>query len=290
MPAEFEQRLQRELAKLPAGAVAATSSVEGVRASGIDVEILEKETRATAISFGHAIPVTRTHADFAALWLARSWLGEHRASQGRLFQQLREVRGLNYGNYAYIEAFPRGMYGFFPDTNLVRRGQLFEIWIRPVPPEQAVFAFKAGLHEVDGLIRRGLSKEEFETTREYLLKNVFLLTKTQDQQLGSAIDSAWYGMGDFVTTMRERLAALTLDGVNEAIRRHLSATDLHAVFVTKDGAGLREELLSGVFTGIDYAGVEKSAEVLAEDLEIGARELGLTPDRVRVTPIDEVFA
>ena len=290
VPLGFEQRLQRELAKLPAGVASAVPSIHDITVPGINIEIIEKETRATAISFGHPIRVTRKHEDFAALWLARSWLGEHRASQGRLFQQLREVRGLNYGNYAYIEAFPRAMYGFFPDTNLVRRVQLFEVWIRPVPPEQAVFAFKAGLHEVDGLIRRGLSADEFETTREYLLKNVFLLTKTQDQQLGSAIDSAWYGIGDFVTTMRKRLADLTLGSVNAAIRRHLSAENLQAVFVTKDGASLRDELLSGAFTSIDYAGAEKSAEVLAEDQQIGARSLGLTAERIRITPIGQVFA
>ena len=59
-----------------------------------------------AISLGHPIAVTRAHPDFAALSVARAWLGEHRASSGRLFQRIREVRGMNYGDYAYIEAFP----------------------------------------------------------------------------------------------------------------------------------------------------------------------------------------
>ena len=122
------------------------------------------------------------------------------------------------------------------------------------------------------------------------MKNVFLLTKTQDQQLGTAIDSDWYGMPDFVGEMRARLEALTLDGVNAAIREHFSAANLHAVFITRDGAALREELLSGAFTTIDYAGVEKPAEILAEDQVIGARPLALTPDQVRVTSSDAVFA
>ena len=39
---------------------------------------------------------------------------------------------MNYGDYAYIEAFPRGMFQFFPDPNIARRAQLFEVWIRPV--------------------------------------------------------------------------------------------------------------------------------------------------------------
>ncbi len=290
VPVAFETRLRIELGKLPAGDPPVPPTVRAVVPNGIEVEIIAKETRATAISFGHPLKVTRKDREFAALWLARSWLGEHRASNGRLFQQLRELRGLNYGNYAYIEAFPRGMYGFFPDANLVRQSQLFEVWIRPVPPEQAVFAFKAALHEVDGLITRGLSAEDFENTREYLLKNVFLLTKTQDQQLGTAIDSDWYGMPEFVGEMRSRLEALTLDSVNAAVREHFSATNLHAVFITKDGAALRDELLSGEFSTIDYAGVEKPAELLAEDQVIGARALGLTPEKIRITPSDAVFA
>ena len=107
------------------------------RPSGIEVEILEKDTRATAISFGYPIDVTRSHPDFAALSVARAWLGEHRLSSGRLYDRIREIRGINYGDYAYIEAFPRGMFQFFPDPNIVRSHQLFEIWIRPVVPVNA---------------------------------------------------------------------------------------------------------------------------------------------------------
>ena len=70
--------------------------------------------------------------DFYALWLAASWLGEHRNPISHLYQLIREKRGLNYGDYAYIEAFPRGMYQFFPDPNIARQQQLFEVWIRPV--------------------------------------------------------------------------------------------------------------------------------------------------------------
>jgi zinc protease len=77
--------------------------------------IVEKETRATAISLGHPIAVTRSHPDFAALYLARTWLGEHRSSMSHLYQRIRELRGMNYGDYAYIEAFPRGMFQFFPE-------------------------------------------------------------------------------------------------------------------------------------------------------------------------------
>jgi zinc protease len=288
-PEAAADRLRDGLARLPAGSAGAAAPIAGRRPDGLDVEIIEKETRSTAISFGHPLEVRRGHPDFAALWLARTWFGEHRASHGRLFQRLREVRGLNYGNYAYIEAFPRGMYQFQPDPNLGRRAQLFEVWIRPVAPEHGVFALKAALWELRRLIDRGLSPDAFESIREYAIKSLFVLTKTQDQQLGYALDSSWYGMGDFVETMREGLRAVTREQVNGALRRHLSGSDLSVVMIAKDAAALREELLSGAFTAIHYDS-PKPEDVLAEDREIGALELGLTPERVRVTPVEAVFA
>ena len=117
------------------------------------MEIIEKDTRATAISFGHPIEVTRSHPDFAALYVARAWLGEHRASMSHLYQRIREMRGMNYGDYAYIEAFPRGMFQFFPDPNVARQKQIFEVWIRPVVPGERHMALRIALHELDSCRR-----------------------------------------------------------------------------------------------------------------------------------------
>jgi zinc protease len=152
-PDELIRDLQSRLRALPEGPAAARIAIAATRPPGIDVEILEKDTRATAISFGFPIDVTRSHADFAALSVARAWLGEHRLSSGRLYQRIREIRGINYGDYAYIEAFPRGMFQFFPDPNLARTHQIFEIWIRPVVPANAHMSLRIAIHELDALVR-----------------------------------------------------------------------------------------------------------------------------------------
>jgi len=96
--------------------------------------LVEKNTRSVAISLGAPLDVKRGDPDFAALLVAQSYFGQHRASGGRLFDRMREVRGLNYGDYFYIEYFPRGMFRFDPEPNLARDQQIFQIWIRPVPP------------------------------------------------------------------------------------------------------------------------------------------------------------
>lgn len=283
------ESLRALVAKLPQGSAPAAGTIEAQTTSGLSVEIIQKDTRATAISLGHAIPVTRSHPDWVALWLARAWLGEHRASNGRLFNRIREVRGMNYGNYAYIEAFPGGMYGFFPAANLGRRSQIFEIWLRPMVPEQAVFGLKVALHELRSLIANGLTEDAFEETREYLSKNVFVTTKTQDQQLGYALDSEWYGIPEYTGYVREGLANLTVERANEVIAKYLSGENLFVTCVTGDGEALQAALLSKEPTTIAYDS-PPPADVLAEDEIIGALDPGLTADRIRITPVEDVFA
>ncbi|HEY0593562.1 MAG TPA: pitrilysin family protein, partial [Thermoanaerobaculia bacterium] len=289
VPEAMTARLRSELAKLPAGRSGAAAAPTATRPEGMKVEIIDKSTRAVAISLGFPIEVTRSHPDFPALSVARSWLGEHRSSMSHLYQRIREVRGMNYGDYAYIEAFPRGMFQFYPDPNIARKAQIFEIWIRPVVPENAHMALRIATHELEKLVTNGLSKEEFESTREYLMKNVFVLTSNQNQQVGYALDSAFYGTPEFTKYMRESLAKLTVDDVNRAIKKHLQAKNVFVVIIADDAAGLKEALVSDRFSPIKYD-AEKPAALLEEDKVIGARKLGLDASDVTITPVDEVFA
>src|SRR5207253_10586736 len=63
--------LKSDLAQLPAGGTTATgiaglAPIAGHKASGLEVEIVKKDTRATAISFGLPLPITRRDPEFAA--------------------------------------------------------------------------------------------------------------------------------------------------------------------------------------------------------------------------------
>jgi zinc protease len=286
---DMAAQLKTRLASLPAGAgLPRIAAPQGRKPQGLEVEIIEKNTRATAISFGLPIEVNRAHPDFAALWLAKTWLGEHRASNSYLYQRIRELRGMNYGDYAYIEAFPRGMFGFFPSPNLGRKSQIFEVWIRPVAPQNAHFALRVALTELGKLIENGLTEEQFAATRDYLMKNVFVMTGTQDAQLGYALDAQWYRTPEFTQMMRDGLSKLTVADVNAAMRKHLSAKNLSVVFITRDAAGLKEKLVSDAFSPISYDG-QKPQALLDEDKAIGGMKLGIRPEAVRITPAVQVF-
>jgi zinc protease len=293
IPAEMVDTFQHALMALPVGTPAvppsARSGIAGMRPSGMDVEIIQKETRATSISFGLPISITRASPDFAAMSVARAWLGEHRMSISHLYQRIRGIRGMNYGDYAYIEAFPRGMFQFFPDPNIARRAQIFEVWIRPVVPENAHMALRIAINELDNLINNGMSEADFQATRQYLMKNVFVMTATQDQQLGYAMDSRWYGIPEYTSYMRSALQKLTRDDVNRALKKHLSANDLSVVIITKDALALRDALVADAFSPIKYDAAQPQ-DILAEDKVIGARKLAIPAAKVRITPVEEVFA
>ena len=285
---EVTASLAAALGRLPAGDTPRVAGVAAKAPQGYAVDIIAKDTRATAISFGHPIAVTRASADFAALDVARAWLGEHRASMSHLYDRIREKRGMNYGDYAYIEAFPRGMYQFFPDPNIARQQQLFEVWIRPVVPENGHMALRIALHEVEKLVTQGLTQEQFESTRDYLMKNVYVKTSTANQQVGYALDSQWYGIGEYTAHMRAALAKLTVDDVNRAIRAHIRPRDLQIVMITQDALDLKRRLVGDEPSTITYE-AEKPQALLDEDKLIGAMKLGIRADAVRILPVEEVF-
>ena len=137
---------------------------------GRQVTLVDKETNSVGIHFGYHLPINRSDPDYYPLMVANSYLGEHRTFHGRLMQQLRGKRGLNYGDYSYIEAFPNGGGRSFPPQNVGRNQQIFEVWIRTLPNAQAHFALRAALRELELLVDKGLSEEQFELTRSFLEK------------------------------------------------------------------------------------------------------------------------
>ncbi|MEK6336058.1 MAG: pitrilysin family protein [Acidobacteriota bacterium] len=287
-PETFSARVQADFAKLKPGTPSSTKVQAPAQTTGTKIQIIQRETRSTAVSLGFPIKVTRADKDWPALAVVASYFGQHRSSNSYLYQRLREARGLNYGDYSYVEYFPRGMYQFQPDANLGRQNQIFQIWIRPVEPANGHFVLRAALYEYDRLVRDGISKEAFESTREFLSKYVNVLTATQDAQLGYALDSRYYHIKDFPTYMREQLARLTLEDVNRVIRQYLKSNSMRIAIVTKDAAGLRDAILSNKPSPITY-NAPKPKEITDEDKAIETYKIVVKPEDVTIISVDSVF-
>ena len=287
-PETYPDELRRDLARLPRGRHVSITLPEPPAIDGHEAVIVQKETPAVAVSFGFPIDVRRGDKDWVALWLARSWLGEHRSSNSHLYQRIREARGMNYGDYAYIEYFPGGMFQFHPDANLGRRQQIFQVWVRPLRSNSdAHFATRAAMFELTKLIEEGLSEEDFDATRNFLSKFVSLLVKTQSRQLGYALDSRYYGTPTFTDYVRGELERLTVADVNAAIRRHLQIEKVKFTFVARDADDLRQRLISNQSSPMVYN--TPKPELAAEDRVIQDFPLGLSEETMTIIPGDRVF-
>ena len=287
-PPGFVKKVEADFGKLPAGRPEKIRLDAPKVDTGMRIELIKRDTRSTGISLGFPINATRKDQDWPALAVVASYFGQHRSSNSHLYQRLRELRGLNYGDYAYIEYFPRGMFQFQPDPNLGRQQQIFQIWIRPVEPQNGHFALRAALYEYDKLVKDGMSQATFEATRDFLLKNVNVLTATQDAQLGYALDSRYYGLPNFNTYMRERLARLTLADVNNAIQRYLKSDRMRIVMVTKDAEGLRQAIIDNTPSPIKY-NAPKPKEIMDEDEVIQSYRINVKPEDVVIVPVERVF-
>ncbi|HTQ79706.1 MAG TPA: pitrilysin family protein [Thermoanaerobaculia bacterium] len=285
-PSGYMARLEKDLSALPAGTAGRRELPPPPKPSGHNFHLLDKETGSVGITLGYALPINRTDNDFYPLMVANSYLGEHRTFFGRLTLQLRQARGLNYGNYSYIEYYYMPPRTSRPTPNVPRREQYFSVWVRPVVPSTAHFALRAALHEVDRLHEKGMTQAEFELTREFLLNSSKLWTQTQQTRLGFEMDSRFYGMPSFVGEIQKRLPKLTLAEVNQAARKYLSTDNYEAVVVTDKAAAFKEALEKDEPSPMKYNS-QVAPDILEADKTIEA--LKVKPTSIEIVPIAKVF-
>ncbi len=297
--AAFKSAALRGLGRLPDTAAPPVAFNEAEHQPASRLQIVTKETRATAISFGIPLRernekgellderVNRAHPDFPALWVATSYLGQHRNSTGVLYQRLREERGLNYGNYAYLEAFPGGMFQFQPDPGVARVFNHWQVWIRPVAPANGAFALKAALFEVDKLVKQGIPARGFEDTRTFLVKFLDHLTDTGAKRLGHALDNATFGLPEYGEAFKAKLKALTKADVDRVIRKYLRTSALDIVVITKDAEAFKADFFADASPTPKYDAPKP--DLAAEDAAIARFKMDLKPEAVTVTPLGELF-
>ena len=286
-PDDYVAKLQSTLSALPEGtpgelmALSSPTPVEGRKFT-----LVEKETDSVGIHLGYHLPINRSDPDYYPLMVANSYLGEHRTFHGRLMQQLRGKRGLNYGDYSYIEYWDTPPFTSNPAPNFPRRDQYFSVWVRPVVPSTAHFALRDAIYEVDRLIEVGITQEEFELTRDFVTNYSKLWARTLANRLGFLMDSEFYGMPYYIDEIDSRLANMTVEDVNAAIKKYLQTDNFHAVMVTNNAADVQAYLEADESSPMQY-NTEPEPEVVEDDKVIDA--IKVAPDSITIVPIDEVF-
>jgi len=287
----FAERVRQDLtAALPAGDGPPPAIPPAPTGAPKLVVVDQPDGPSTAIAIGQPIDVTRTEADFPALALVASYFGEHRQFHGVLFQSIREARGMNYGDYAYAEAFIQEGWSRFPRVNLARHRQQFSVWIRPVPNADRHFALRIARWQLDRLLRDGLTGAAVARTRAFLDGYLYLRQQTDSRRLGYALDDRFYALPrPPAERLRAAWARSDAAAVNRALRRHIHPEAATMVVITPDATGFVAAVLAETPSPKTYATPPPEA-ILAEDREISKYALGLTAADVRVVSSADLFA
>jgi zinc protease len=287
-PADFPARVAADFGRLPEGRTPPLVLPAPRPPRGFEFVLAEKRTPATAISMGFPVALTRADKDFFALWIAGAHFGEHRQHVSLLFQKIREERGQNYGDYAYIEHFLQGR-DKFPAVNDDRQQQYFSIWIRPLVHSNRHFVVRQALRELKKLVEEGVPAGRFELVKTYLLNYTKLYAQTLEERVGWRIDSVDYGYKDFLAEARKRLPSISREDVNRAIRKYLNFDNVYIAVVTRDAASFKDALVADAPSPISYANPDMPKAVLDEDLIYQTFPLRVKPENVRIAPAEEFF-
>jgi zinc protease len=255
------------------------------------VVIDKPSAQSTAISIGFPTPVTRSDvAQYPGLLLATDILGLHREFSGRLMDQLRHERGLNYGDYAYAEFFEQEGWTRTQRTNAARRQQFVSMWLRPVKRANAAFALRAALWVYDGLVSQGVTPDVLERQRAFVSRLEGLQAQTMSRRLGYAMDDRTYGLdAPYLDVLRKGWSELDAPKLNALMKKLLDTKNLAVVIVSSDAQKLADELVKGEPSGVPAYDAPKPPEIQAADKEIAKLPLALDAKAVRVIPVGEMF-
>lgn len=299
---KFLKKLSSDLQSLPDSQPENPRPGKANMPNGIQVEIIAKDNAfGSAIFTGFPLEITRTDNDFAALMVANSYLGEHRKAYSKLYQEIRQKRSMNYGDYSYIEWYDNGGANMLPPPGVPRHSNYFSLWIRPVQIAKqlkqqyeelsdiqvghAHFALRMAFYELDKLVKTGLSQEEFESTRTFLRSYIKLYVQTPTDRLGFLMDSKFYGREDYVDELDQLLAKLTLKDVNQAIKKYWQTGNMFVTIVTdvSEAEPLAKSLLENLPSPMSYSNIVKaglSEDIIKDDNIVATFPLNVTEVKV----------
>lgn len=251
--------------------------------------VVEKEGRAqTQIRIGHPLSLTRKDPDYYPLLLANNYLGKHRVSIGRLYQEVRERRGLSYGAYSYIEHF-LGFSGPIKLSvpNLARKEQYFSMWIYP-KSENAKFVIKLALKEMSDLVDKGLEEEHLREIKSYTINNFPFEVETPIRKLAVMLDDVIYESKDFAARFEERIGSVSSEDVKRAAKEHLFPDRVAICVLVSDGERFVNEMLSPQ-TSLEYPSGVNPRDFEKEDSLIKSFSLHLAKEDFRIVKASELF-
>jgi zinc protease len=151
--------------------------------------------------------ITRTDPSYYALWLMNVAFGQY-AIGGRLGDSIRERQGMAYYVSSSLDA------NIAPGPLAIRAG------VSPANVDRAVASID---EEIVRLLREGLTPQELDESRQYLIGSIPRSLETNAAIANFLHVAQFFGLGlDYDVRLPNLLQAVTLDEVNAAARRRLS--------------------------------------------------------------------
>ena len=263
--------------------------------------ITQPNAIATGLHLGFPIAVNRTSDDYWAMFVGNVFLGLHRDSFGRMYMEIREQRGYNYGDYSYVEYLSGRPFFLVPPPSTPRTQQYFSIWIRPVGHQYTHFILKAMTEELDRFIRDGLTPDQVAQAKVRARTLYLNYAESLSRQLGYRLDDMFYGMKDhgYLQEMLAKIDAVTPEQVNAALKKNLQMANLKYVIVTNESVGdkLADDVASGTNvtskTLAEYHISEpippEKQKMLDQDEKWKAFPLNIPRENIRVVKAADMF-
>ena len=215
---EFEniaQELKGALEALPQGKVASLKPI--VANDGKQIRHSNKETQQAYIYFGAPLNVSNLQKELALIKVASFVLGGG-GFGSRMMEEVRVKRGLAYSAVMRLSA---------TNTQALAQGYL------QTSLKNEKEAQKLVQEVVNAFVKNGITQEELQEAKRYLLGSEPLRNETLSQRLGTAFNNYYNGLPlDFNQQVLEEISRLTLEEVNRYIQAHKEIAKLSFAIIT----------------------------------------------------------
>lgn len=144
------------------------------------------------------------------------------------------------------------------------------------------------MYELKSLVEKGMTEEQFETTKKFLANYSKLWVQTSSRRLGYQMDSEFYETQFFVDRIEKELNAMKLADVNNVIKKYLNATNIKVAVVCNDAKSLQDAMFNNLPSPIKYSS-PVAQKILDEDKIIEVFPLEINKEKSKIVPVKELF-
>ncbi len=184
-----------------------------------NIEQIYEQTPQAYIYFGAPFDYSYKEPDQYKAKIAEYLLGGG-GFGSRLMEELRVKRGLTYGAYSVLRRTKYASYlSGYLQTKLESQDE----------------AVKLVKEVVESFVAQGITEEELQAAKDFLVGSEPLRTETLSQRLNRAYSEYYYGRPlGFSKAQLQKIESVTLDEINAFIKSHPELTNLSFSIVTKE--------------------------------------------------------